>query len=145
MRFMIIRKADADTEAGRMPSQALFAAMAQYNEDLAKAGVLLAGEGLHPSARGARIKFSDGRPRVVDGPFPQPETLIAGFTLIQVTSHEEAIEWVKRWPALDGHGEVELELRRVFEADDFGAEFTPELRAQEDRLREQLEQRTGSR
>ncbi len=135
MRFMIIRKADAKTEAGVMPSQALLVAMGRYMEDLAKAGVLLAGDGLQPSAKGARIKFSKGKPTVTDGPFAETKELIAGFTMIQVRSREEALEWVRRWPALDGDGEVELELRQVFEAEDFGAECTPELREAEERLR----------
>ncbi|HSD11455.1 MAG TPA: YciI family protein [Candidatus Binatia bacterium] len=137
MRFMVIRKADEKTEAGVMPSQPLLADMLRYNEELVKAGVMLAGEGLHPSSKGARVKFSGGKPTVVDGPFTEATELIAGFTMIQVKSKEEAIEWVKRWPPLDGDGEAELEIRQVFEADDFGAEFTPELREQEDRLRAQ--------
>lgn len=137
MRFMIIRKADKETEAGVLPSEQLFTAMMKYNEELVKAGVMLDGQGLHASSKGARIKFSGGKPTVVDGPFTETKELIAGFTMIQVKSREEAIEWVKRWPAIDGHGEVELELRQVFEAEDFGPEFTPELREQEERLRAQ--------
>jgi hypothetical protein len=140
MRFMIIRKADKDTEAGVMPSEALIAAMMKYNEEMVSAGVMLAGEGLHPTSKGARVKFSKGRPIVTDGPFAEAKEVIAGFTMIQVDSRKEAIAWVKRWPPLDGDGEVELELRQVFEADDFGAEFTPELRRQEQRLRAQSEQ-----
>jgi hypothetical protein len=117
---MIIRKADADTEAGTLPSEELIAAMGQYHEDLVKDGVLLAGEGLHPSARGARVRFSgDSEPTVTDGPFTEAKELIAGFTLIQARSKEEAIERVKRWPALDGGGNVRLEVRQVFEAEDF--------------------------
>lgn len=138
MRFMIIRKADKDTEASVMPSEQLLADMLKYHEDLAAAGVLVAGDGLHPSAKGARIKFSGGRPTVIDGPFAEAKELIAGFTMIQVKSREEAIAWVRRWPALDGGGEVELELRQVFEAEDFGAEFTPELREAEEHMRAQL-------
>jgi hypothetical protein len=137
MRFMIIRKADAETEAGVMPSEQLIAAMMKYNEELVKAGAMLAGEGLQPSSKGARVKFSGGKPAVIDGPFTETKELIAGFTMIQAKSREEAIEWVKRWPAIDGHGEAEIEIRQVFEADDFGAEFTPELREQEERLRAQ--------
>lgn len=137
MRFMIIRKADKNTEAGTMPSTELIAAMMKYNEEMVNAGVMLAGEGLQPSAKGARISFAGGKPTVFDGPFAETKELIAGFTLIQVKSKQEAIEWVKRWPALDGDGAVELELRQVFEADDFGAEFTPELRETEERLRRQ--------
>lgn len=135
---MIIRKADDETEAGVLPSQELLAAMGAYNAELAEAGVLRAGEGLRPSAKGAKVKFSGGKPHVIDGPFTETKELIAGFTIIEVESYEEALEWVKRWPSLDGHGEVELELRRIFEADDFGEEFTPELREQEERLREQI-------
>jgi len=135
MRFMIIRKADQDSEANVMPSEQLLADMGNYNEALAKAGMLRAGEGLQPSAKGARIKFKKGKPIVTDGPFAETKELIAGFTIIEARSKEEALEWVKRWPTLDGDGEAELELRQVFEADDFGAEFTPELREQEERLR----------
>lgn len=139
MRFMIIRKADPATEAGCQPSTQLLADMLAYHEDMAKAGVLIGGEGLQPSAKGARIKFSGGKPTVTDGPFLETKELIAGFTLIQVQSKQEALAWVKRWPALDGDGEVELELRQVFEAEDFGAEFTPELREQEEALRARSE------
>jgi hypothetical protein len=138
MRFMILRKADQNTEAGVMPSEQLLADMGQYNEELVKAGVMLAGEGLQPSAKGARVKFSGGKPTVIDGPFAEAKELIAGFTMIEVSSKEEAIEWVKRWPASDADGEVELEIRQVFEAEDFGPEFTPELREAEERMREQL-------
>lgn len=141
MRFMIIRKADPETEAGVMPSEELIAAMMRYNEELAKAGVMLAGEGLLPSSTGSRIRFSGGKPTVIDGPFSETKELIAGFTMIEVKSREEALEWVKRWPALDGNGEVELELRQVAEADDFDENLTPELREQEERLRSQLAQR----
>jgi hypothetical protein len=137
MRFMIIRKADKNTEAGVMPNEKLLAEMGKYNEELVKAGIMLAGEGLHPSAKGARVKFSGGKPTVIDGPFAEAKELIAGFTMIEVKSKEEALEWVARWPAIDGDGEVELEIRQVFEASDFGAEFTPELREQEERLRAQ--------
>lgn len=139
MRFMIIRKADQATEAGCQPSTHLMADMLAYHEEMEKAGVLISGEGLQPSAKGARIKFSGGKPTVTDGPFIETKELIAGFTMIQVQSKEEALEWVKRWPALDGDGEVELELRQVFEAEDFGAEFTPELRDHEERLRARSE------
>ncbi len=138
MRFMILRKADRATEAGEMPSEQLIADMTRYNEELLKAGVLLAGEGLHPSARGARVKFSGGKPTVIDGPFAEAKELIAGFTMIDVKSYEEAVEWARRWPASDGNGEAELEIRRVFEADDFGDAFTPELREAEERMREQI-------
>jgi hypothetical protein len=143
MRFMIIRKADRDTEAGVMPSEQLLADMMKYNEELVNAGVMLAGEGLQPSAKGARVKFSNGKPTIVDGPFTETKELIAGFTMIQVGSRQEALDWIRRWPARDGGGNVELELRQVFEAGDFGAEFTPQKRAAEERLRAEVEQRAG--
>jgi hypothetical protein len=138
MRFMIIRKADKDTEAYVMPTERLLAEMGKYMEEMANAGVLLAGEGLHPSSKASRVKFSGGKPSVIDGPFAETKELIAGYSMIQVNSREEAIEWAKRWPAIDGDGDVELEIRQVFEAEDFGAEFTPELREQEERLRAQV-------
>ena len=139
MRFMIIRKADRDTEAGVMPSEQLLADMMKYNEEMVKAGVMLAGEGLHPSAKGARVKFSNGKPTVVDGPFAETKELIAGFTMIQVSSKQEAIDWVKRWPVEDG--DVELEIRQVFEAEDFGPALTPELREKEERMRREAGKR----
>ncbi len=138
MRFMVLRLADKDTEASVMPTEALLTAMGNYMEELAKAGVLLGGEGLHPSSRGARVEFHGGKPTVIDGPFAEAKELIAGYTMLQVKSEEEALEWVKRWPALDAGGNVRLEIRRVFEAEDFGAEFTPEAREREDRLRADL-------
>jgi hypothetical protein len=134
MRFMIIRKADKDTEAGALPDENLLAAMEKYIADLSNAGVLLAGEGLHPTSKDVRVKFSGGKPNVIDGPFAETKELIAGITMIQVKSREEALEWVKRWPVADGGGEVELELRQVFEAEDFGAELAPNLREAADRL-----------
>ena len=133
MRFMVIVKANADTEAGQLPSTELLTAMGKYNEDLVKAGVMLAGEGLQPSSKGARIKFSGSKRTVVDGPFAETKELIAGFWLWQCRSIEEAIEWAKRCPNPTG-AESELEIRQVFEQDDFGAEFTPELREQERRI-----------
>jgi hypothetical protein len=139
MRFMIIRKADRETEAGTLPSRELLTAMLAYNEEMVKAGVMLAGEGLQPSSKGARLKFSRGKPTVIDGPFAETKELIAGYSIIQVTSREEAIAWLKRWPAEDANGEAELELRQIYEAADFGEEFTPELRKQEDLLRQQAE------
>jgi hypothetical protein len=139
VRFMIIRKADKNTEAGIMPRTELLTAMLKYNEEMARAGVFLDGEGLQPSSRGVRVNMSGGKRTVVDGPFTETKELIAGFTMIQVRSKEEAIEWVKRWPVEDG--DVELEIRQVFEAEDFGKAFTPELREQEERLRDQ----SGSR
>jgi hypothetical protein len=138
MRFMILRLADKDTEAGIMPSQELLAAMGKYMEELATAGILLDGEGLQPTSKGVRVKFSKCRPKVKEGPFKRSKNLIAGYAMIQVKSKEEAIEWVKRWPILDANGEVELEIRQVFEADDFGTEFTPELREREARMRAEL-------
>lgn len=137
MRFMIIVKASPDSEAGVMPSEELLTAMGNYNEELAKAGILLAGEGLHPSSKGARVRFSGDKRTVIDGPFAETKELIAGYWLWQVKSREEAIEWVKRCPNPMPGTEAEIEIREVFEAEDFGAEFTPELREQEERLREQ--------
>jgi hypothetical protein len=137
MRFMIIVKASKDSEAGKMPSEELLAAMGKYNEELVKAGIMLAGEGLHPSSKGARVRFSGDRRIVTDGPFTETKELVAGFWLWQVKSKEEAIEWVKRCPNPMPGTEAEIEIRQVFEAEDFGAEFTPELREQEERLRAQ--------
>ena len=137
MRFMVIVKANKDSEAGVMPSEQLLADMGKFNEEMAQAGVLLAGEGLHPSSKGARILFSGAGRTVVDGPFSDTTGLIAGFWLIQVKSKEEAIEWIKRCPN-PMEGESEIEIRQLFEADDFGAEFTPELREQEERVRAQV-------
>lgn len=133
MRFMIIIKASQDSEAGVMPSQELLTAMGNYNEELAKAGILLAGEGLHPSSKGARVRFSGDKRTVIDGPFIETRELIAGFWLWQVKSKEEAIEWVKRCPNPMPGTEAEIEIRQVFEMDDFGADLTPELREQEER------------
>lgn len=139
MRFMIIRKADAETEAGAKPSPELVTAMMKYNEEMVNAGVMTGGDGLKPSARGARISFSRGKPTITDGPFAEAKELVAGFTLITVGSREEALEWVKRWPVEDAHGNVQLELRELYEADDFGDEFTEEIRKYEDLLRSKLE------
>jgi hypothetical protein len=139
MRFMIMVKADKNSEAGMMPSTELLAEMGNYNEELTKAGILLAGEGLHPTSKGARVKFSGAQRTVIDGPFAETKELIAGFWLWQVKSKEEAIEWVKRCP-MPHNTETEIEIRQVFEAEDFGPEFTPELREQEARLRAQSEQ-----
>ena len=134
MRFMLIRRADKTTEAGVLPSTELLEAMVNYNEEMVKAGVMLQGEGLQPSAKGARVKISKGKRTVTDGPFAETKELIAGFSIIQVGSKAEAIEWVKRWPALDVGAEIEI--RQIFEAEDFGDSFTPELREQEERQRE---------
>jgi len=143
MRCMILVKANADSEAGVMPSQALLEEMTRYNEELAKAGILLAGEGLHPSSRGVRVRFKGKERRVIDGPFAETRELVAGFWLWQVRSLDEAIEWVKRCPNPTGEAS-EIEIRPVFEAEDFGEKFTPELRAREERLREQADD-AGSR
>jgi hypothetical protein len=140
MRFMVLVKADKNTEAGVLPDEKLLTAMGQYNEELVKAGVLLAGEGLHPSSKGARVRFSGAKRTVVDGPFAETKELIAGFWLWNVKSKEEAIEWVKRCPNPTGV-EAEIEIRQVFEAEDFGPAFTPDLREQEERLRAQVEAR----
>ena len=140
MRFMVIIKADANFEAGEMPSERLLAEFGKYNEELLRAGVLLACEGLHPSSNGARVKISGTKRTVVDGPFTETKELIAGFWLIQVTSKEEAIEWAKRIPNPDGV-DAEVEIRRVFEAEDFGVEFSPEIREQERRLRAEVANR----
>jgi hypothetical protein len=137
MRFMVMLKADKNTEAGVMPSEELLTSMMRYNEELAKAGVLLAGEGLQPSSKGARVRFSGTQRTVIDGPFAETKELIAGFWMLQVKSREEAIEWVKRCPN-PLEGDAEIEIRQVFEADDFGPELTPELREQEERLRAQV-------
>ncbi len=140
MRFMILIKANKDTEAGALPSEDLLTAMGKFNEELVNAGVMLAGDGLHPSSKGARVKFSGGKTTVIDGPFTETKELIAGFWIWQVDSLEDAIEWVKRIP--NPHGEesvdAEIEIRQVFEAEDFGDAFTPELRDQEERLRAQV-------
>jgi hypothetical protein len=141
MKVIVMVKANQDSEAGIMPTEKILADMGKYNEELAKAGVMLAAEGLHPSSRGKRIKFSGGKQTVTDGPFTEAKELIAGFWLWQVRSMEEAVEWLKRSP-FDGGAEVEI--RQVFEADDFGAELTPELREQEGRLRRQIAKQKAS-
>ena len=144
MRVMVIVKATRNSEAGVMPSEKLLADMGAFNEELVKAGVMLAGEGLHPSAKGKRMVFSDGKKTVIDGPFAETKELIAGFWLWQVRNMDEALEWARRCPEpMPGETGV-LEIRPVFEADDFGKEFTPELRAQEERLRAQIEQQRES-
>ena len=138
MRVMVIVKATPNSETGALPSEELLTAMGKYNEELVKAGVMLAGEGLHPSSRGKRIKFSGSDRTVIDGPFAETKELVAGFWIWQVKSKEEAIEWVKRCPNPMPGTEAEIEIRQVFENEDFGKELTPELRAQEDRLRAQI-------
>jgi hypothetical protein len=138
MRVMVIIKATSDSEANTLPDEKMLAAMGQYNEELVKAGIMLAGEGLHPSSKGKRVRFSGTKRTTIDGPFPETKELIAGFWLWQVKSMDEAVEWVRRCPN-PMLGESEVEIRPVFEAEDFGAEFTPELRAQEDRLRAEID------
>jgi hypothetical protein len=137
MRFIVMVKASPESEAGVLPSQELLTEMGKFNEELVKAGVMLEGEGLHPSSKGARVKFSGSKRTVIDGPFAEAKELVAGFWVWQVRSKEEAIEWAKRCPNPTG-ADGELEIRQIFEADDFGAEFTPELREQEERLRAQV-------
>jgi len=141
MRVMVMVKATKDSEKGVMPSEKLLADMGKYNEELVKAGVMLAGEGLHPSSKGKRVVFSGGKKTVVDGPFAETKELVAGFWLWQVKTIEEAVEWVRRCPDPMPGEESEIEVRPVFEADDFGKEFTPELRAQENRLRAEIERK----
>ena len=136
MKFMVIVKADKDSEAGVMPNKQMLTDMGKYNDELVKAGVMLAGEGLHPTSKGKRVRFSGKQRTVIDGPFAETKELIAGFWLWQVRSMEEAVEWLKRAPF---DGGTEVEIRPVFEADDFGDEFTPELRAQEEQQRTQIE------
>ncbi len=140
MRVMVMVKATHESEAGKMPGTELLAAMGQYNEELAKAGVMLAGEGLHPSVKGKRVRFSGAKRMVIDGPFAETKELVAGFWLWNVKSMEDAVAWVKRCPN-PMESDSDIEIRQIFEAEDFGAEFTPELRAQEDRLRAEMEGR----
>ena len=135
MRFMVIVKADKNSEAGVLPDKKILGDMGKFNEELVKAGVMLAGEGLQPSSKGARVRFDGAKRTVIDGPFAESKELVAGFWLWQVKSKEEAIEWLKRAPFGGG---IEVELRQVFESEDFGAEFTPELREQEERIRRQI-------
>src|SRR4026208_2349601 len=139
MRYMILVKATKDSEAGIMPDQKLLADMGKFNEELVKAGVMLDGEGLHPSSKGARVRFSGGKRTVIDGPFPETKELIAGFWIWRVKSKAEAIEWVKKCPNPMPNVESEIEIRQIFEAEDFGAEFTPELREQEAKVRAEAE------
>ncbi len=140
MRFMILVKATKESEAGILPTEAQFAEMGKFNEELVKAGVLLAGEGLHPSSKGARIRYDGSKRKVIDGPFAESKELVAGFWLIQVKDLAEAVEWMKRAP-FRGEPETEIEIRQVYEAEDFGEALTPELRAQEERLRTQTAER----
>lgn len=140
MRFMVIVKASKESEAGEMPTEKMLTEMGKYNEQLANAGVMLAGEGLHPSSKGVRVRFSGGQATVIDGPFAETKELVAGFWLWKCNSREEAIEWLKKAPF---DGGTEVELRQIFEAQDFGDEFTPELREQEDRIRAQIQDKAA--
>jgi hypothetical protein len=141
MRFMAIVKATKESEAGVMPSEELLNDMTKFNEEMVKAGVMVAGEGLHPSSKGARVRFSGTKRSVIDGPFAETKELVAGFWILQVKSKEEALEWIKRSPNPFPGMDSEVEIRQVFEAEDFGAEFTPEARAAEARMREQIEKK----
>jgi len=141
MRFMVMVKATKDSEAGVLPNEKLLTAMGKYNEELVKAGVMLAGEGLQPSSKGARVRFSGEKRTVIDGPFSETKELVAGFWLIQVKSKEEAIEWIKRCPNPHPGAETEIEIRQVFEAEDFGPALSPEIREQEERLRKKLSEK----
>jgi hypothetical protein len=143
MRFMVIVKATKESEAGEMPSTELLTAMGKYNEELVKAGIMLAGDGLHPSSKGARVRFSGAKRTVIDGPFAETKELIAGFWIWQVRSLDEAIEWAKRCPN-PMPGDSDLEIRQIFEVEDFGEELTPELREQEQRLRAEADKRSKS-
>ena len=142
MRFMVLVKANKNSEAGVLPDEKLLTEMGKFNEELVKAGVMLEGEGLQPTSKGKRVRFSGEKRTVIDGPFAETKELVAGFWMWKVKSMEEAIEWVKRCPNPFLDSESEIEIRQVFEADDFGAEFTPELREQEERLREQVEKQS---
>src|SRR5258708_14914272 len=144
MRFMILRKADENTEAGMLPTQELLAAMGRYVEAMSAAGVLLGGDGLQPTAKGVRVKFRRGKPAVMDGPFTETKEVLAGYLVIKVASRQEAIDWAKRWPTLDGDGEVELELRPLVEAEDFGPEFTSGMQEIKDHMPADADKR-GSR
>ena len=137
MRFMIIRKADPETEASALPSRELMGAMMAYNQEMVDAGVMLSGDGLRPSKHGFRIEFSGGKPRIIDGPFTETKELIAGYSIIKVSSREEALEWVKRWPAEDANGRVRLEVRQLIEPEDFGDAFTADMQRHEELMREQ--------
>src|SRR5689334_5810686 len=141
MRFMVIVKASKDSEAGKMPSQELLVAMGKYNEELVNAGIMLAGDGLAPSSKGARVRFSGDKRTVIDGPFAETKELVAGFWIWQVKSKQEAIDWVKRCPNPMPGTEAEIEIRQIFEAEDFNELLTPEIRQQEERLRAKLEKR----
>jgi hypothetical protein len=144
MRVMVMVKATKNSEAGVMPSEKLLADMGKFNEELVKAGIMLSGDGLHPSSKGKRVRFSGGKKSVIDGPFAETKELVAGFWIWQVKSIEEAVEWVRRCPDPMPGEESDIEIRPLFEAADFGEEFTPELRAQEERLRTEIERKRGS-
>jgi len=144
MRFMILLKADQDTEAGKMPSEQLLRDMGNFNQQLVDAGIMLAGEGLHPTAKGARVHFDHGKVDVSDGPFPLADNPLAGFWIWRCDSRQQAIDWVKKVPMPMASGKATIEIRQIFEAEDFGAEFTPELREQEERMRAELEKKAGA-
>lgn len=144
MRVMVMVKATKNSEAGVMPTEKLLAEMGKYNDELMKAGIMLAGEGLHPSSKGKRVRFSGGKKAIIDGPFTETKELVAGFWIWQVKSMEEALEWVQRCPDPMPGEESEIEIRPVFEAEDFGEEFTPKLRAREERLRDEIERQQKS-
>jgi hypothetical protein len=141
MKFIVLVKASAASEAGAMPSEKLMTDMGNFNEEMVKAGILLSADGLHPSSKATRIRFDGAQRTVVDGPFGEPEQLVAGFWVIEVASHEEAVAWMRRAPAVQEDGSGEIEIRRIFGPEDFGDAFTPELREQEERMRKQVEQR----
>jgi hypothetical protein len=139
MKFLVIRRADAETEAGVLPSEQLIREMTDFNEGLVKAGIMLEGAGLAPSAKGAKVKFNNGQPTIIDGPFTEAKELIAGYSILEVKDKAEVIEIVKRWPQIDGHGNVEVEIRQLITAEDFGPAFTPELQAKQARMDVQAE------
>ncbi|QMV00199.1 YciI family protein [Devosia sp. D6-9] len=143
MRFMVIRKADEETEAGVLPTTDLIQAMGDYMEAAVKAGIMVSGDGLHPSSKAARVKFNDGSPKVIDGPFAEAKELVGGYSIIEVPSMQAAIDWVKKWPREDGHGNVEIDIFPILTEDDFGDAFTADQRERERRLREEGEARHG--
>lgn len=143
MRFMVIRKADEETEAGVLPTTELIEAMGKYMEEAVKAGIMVSGDGLHPSAKARRVKFDAGRPKIIDGPFAEAKELVGGYSIIEVPSMEDAVEWVKKWPREDGHGNVEIDIFPILTEDDFGEAFTAEQRERENRLRAETEARHG--
>lgn len=143
MRFMVIRKADAETEAGVLPTTELIEAMGRYMEEAVKAGIMVSGEGLHPSSRAKRVKFEGGKPRTIDGPFSEAKELVGGYSIIEVPDMDAALEWVRKWPREDGHGNVEIDIFPILTDDDFGEAFTADQRERENRLRAESESRHG--